>query len=212
MGQIDIVSNPVPGTDDGKILTARAGFYSLESLPLGELYGQSGSVGARAATFDRYSAVFNHGLTQATSGTLRLYAISLPKGFRLFNIAFWSGTAALVAGTNQWFGLFDSALAVLAKTADDTNTAWAATSKKILAIANGPFVTTYSGIHYVGILIAAGTVPNIAGISAAVLTGARAAALVPGGDSTVGLTTPASCTGTQTAITVLTQFSYAELS
>ena len=178
----------------------------------GVLYGQHGSSGCLAATFDRGSTTITLSAGAATSGTLRLYRIYLPAGLSITNISFWSGATALATGTNQWFGLFDSSRAVLAKTADDTSTAWGTKTKKTLAITGGPYVTTTTGWYYVGILIAAATVPTIQAFADAQSDDARDAAPITGGNSTTGLTTPASCTGTQTAITVLAQLAYAELS
>lgn len=180
--------------------------------PQGVYEASGGTTGCLAATYDRGSSLINAAPTIMTSGTLRLHRILLPKGLSITNIAFFAGNVALAAGTSQWFGLFDSSRVVLAKTADDTNVAWGTNAKKSLAITGGPFVTTYAGWHYLGILVAAGTMPQISCITSLPTTGPRNMAPLPAGDSTTGLTNPASCTGTQTAITLLNQLAYAEVS
>lgn len=104
-----------------------------------------------------------------TSGTLYLVPIWLPKGLVVSNISFCSGGTAGATLTNQWFTLHNSSRVALARTADNTTTAWAANTVKTLAIAQttagsaSTYTTTYSGLHYLGFMVAATTVPNIAG-------------------------------------------------
>ena len=71
---------------------------------------------------------------------------------------------------------------------NDTSTAWAANSRKTLSLTS-TFTTTYSGIHYLGIMVAATTVPTIKGNTAKVGGQLSAAAPTMGGTSTTGLTT-----------------------
>lgn len=105
-----------------------------------------------------------------TSGTLCLMPIYLPAGQLVSSISFVSATQALVGGTVQRFALFDgptaheggAARAMLRKTADDAATAWAANSVKTLALTAG-YTTVAEGLFYVGILVAAGTVPTLTG-------------------------------------------------
>lgn len=129
--------------------------------------------------------------TAMTSGTLRLQAIAIAKGVSITNISFMSGTTALAGGSNQWFALFDNTRTKLGVTSDDTSTAWAASTVKTLAITGGPFVATYTGLYFLGIVVVATTMPtlftytgNLAGIG---LTPVLA------GTSSTGLTNPASC-------------------
>lgn len=132
-----------------------------------------------------------------STGRLTIVRICFPKGLPITNISFWSATTALSVGVNQWFSVFDLSLNKLAVTADDTNTAWAANTKKTLTVASGPFVTTYAGLHYLGVMVKATTVPTLIAQVAAVV-GVRAGSgttfLCAAADSS--LTNPASCPST----------------
>lgn len=97
--------------------------------------------------------------TALTSGTVYLTAIWLPKGLTVTSISFLNGATAIVAGTHQQFGLYDSSRARLAVTNDDTSTAWAANSVKTLNL-SAPFVTTYAGLYYIGYIVTAATPPT----------------------------------------------------
>lgn len=146
-------------------------------------------------TFENYPRHFS--ITNQTvtlvNGALRLVAIWLPQGLTVTNISFVTGATALVAGTNPhlWFALYDSSRALLRQTADDTSPAWAASTLKTVNLTS-PFVTTYSGLHYLAVMIAqtGGTMPNLKAVNTgdSVLTGL--APLISGPSST-GLTTTA---------------------
>lgn len=126
--------------------------------------------------------------TPLTSGTLRLIPICLPKGITVTSISFLSGTTALNGGQNQWFTLHDSSRVLLGVTADDTSTAWAANTVKSLTVGT-PFVTTYDGLHFIGIMVKASTaVPSLIGMTASSI--ANALTPVIGGNSNTGQTTP----------------------
>jgi hypothetical protein len=123
-----------------------------------------------------------------SSGRLSLAAIYLPAGTVISSISFWSATTAAGTPTNQLFGLYDSNLNLLRSSTNDTSTAWAANSRKTLSLTSA-FTTTYSGIHYLGIMVAATTVPTIKGNTAKVGGQLNAAAPSMGGTSNTGLTT-----------------------
>ncbi|MBP5918677.1 right-handed parallel beta-helix repeat-containing protein [Streptomyces sp. LBUM 1486] len=118
-----------------------------------------------------------------TSGTLYLVPIWLPKGQVISNLGFVSGGTAASAPTNYWFTLHNSAKVALARTADQLTAAWAANTAKTLAIAQttagaaSTYTTTYTGLHYLGVMIKATTVPNlvsegsVADVLASVATG-----------------------------------------
>lgn len=169
-----------------------------------------GATGSLASTCDRATAVETNLSSVVSSGRLALTRILLPKGLLVTSITWWSMTTALSAGTNQWFGLFDSSRNILRLTGDDTSTAWAANSAKTLNLSS-TFTTTYAGWHYVGIMVK-GTVPSLAGASATGTGNIRAAAPIPTGSSTGSLTDPASCPNPAGAITVLANIPYAEVS
>jgi hypothetical protein len=147
-------------------------------------------------------------LTVLASGTLALQAIWLPAGTPISTITFVSGATAAGTPLNQWFALYDSSLAKLAVTADETTTAWAASTAKTLTVSSGPFTTTYTGLHYLGIMVKATTVPSVA--AAATLASLNGLSPKLAGSSSTGLTTPASAPSTAAAITAFaaTLYSY----
>lgn len=105
----------------------------------------------------------------APSGTLVLVPIELPAGWVVSNISFTSGATGATSPTNYWFMLLDKNRVALARTADQTTTAWAANTRKTLAIAQttagsaSSYTTTYEGLHYLGVMIAASAAPNLIG-------------------------------------------------
>ena len=123
-----------------------------------------------------------------STGRMNLVAIDMEAGTLCTSITFYSLTTALSGGTAQWFALYDSARALLRQTVDDTNVAWGATAAKTLALTS-TFRTTYTGLHYLGIMVAASTVPSLSCIA----TGAIIPSIAPimGGTSDTGLTTTA---------------------
>lgn len=132
------------------------------------------------------------------SGALYLVPIWLPKGMVVSTIAFTSGGTAGVSLTNHWFTLHDANRVALARTADQGTAAWAANTTKTLAIAQTTagsatsYTTTYSGLHYLGFMVAASTVPNIIGEGSLPATLANTA---PGfGPTSSGQTTPPTVT------------------
>lgn len=166
--------------------------------------------GAIAQTHTRIVTVSD--LAALSTGRLSLVAIYLPAGVTVNSISFLSRTTPAGTPTNQWFALLNNAASpvLLRQTADDTTTAWAANTVKTLALSSS-FVTTYSGLHYVGIMVAAATVPTLTGVS---LVSGVFGALTPlvYGTSTTGLTTPASFTSPASAPTASTIVPYAYVS
>jgi hypothetical protein len=156
--------------------------------------------GALYETFDR-DLCDEVNTAVLSSGRLSLQAIWLPAATTINSISFWSATTAGATLTNQLFGLYDINLNLLRASNNDTSTAWGANSKKTLALTSA-FTTTYSGLHYLGIMVAATTVPTLKGNTAK--TGGQLGAAAPtmGGTSSTGLTTslpsPAAAPGTVT--------------
>src|SRR5438105_1069982 len=103
-----------------------------------------------------------------TTGTLYLTEIALPVGTVISNITFFNNGASNTP-THWWFGLFDNNRNALAFTADQTSAAWGATTEQTLPIATvatgvaASFATTYTGIHYLGIMQTATTPATIYG-------------------------------------------------
>lgn len=129
-------------------------------------------------------------LAALTSGTLSLHAIYLRAGQRISSISFMSATTAAATPTNQWFALYDQNRALLRQTVNDGAAAWAANSIKTLPLTS-PYTVTYTGLHYVGIMVTATTVPTLKGLAAK--TASQLAGLAPilHGNSSTGLTTAA---------------------
>jgi hypothetical protein len=169
--------------------------------------------GAIAETTPRYNGRYENG-TLLTSGQIFLTAIYLPGNTTVTSITFLSATTALSAGSNQWFGLFDSSRNKLRVTGDDTSTAWSANSAKTLNLSS-TFTTTYSGLHYVGICVVA-TVPSLVaqgastGAIATLMTNTIAPVLCGLGDGS--LTNPASCPNQITALSAAGLHPYAYVS
>ena len=164
------------------------------TTPSGIIYGQNGLTGCLAATYDRAFVVPSVTTAAPASGTLRVVAINLPAGLPVTNITFVTGTTAPGTPTHQWFVLTDSTRNVLAKTSDDLTTAWSASFPKTLVVTGGPFITTYTGLYYLGYLVTATTMPTIEGASGTLATGARNNQPYVAANSSTGVTTPASLT------------------
>lgn len=165
---------------------------------------------AIAETFPRTHSGFGN-QSALTSGTLRLGGgLVIPSGRTVSTITFCSATQALVTGSNQWFCLVDTALNVLGKTADDTSTAWAANTPKTLTL-SAPYTPTADTPVYVGLLVVASTVPTLVGVN---IQAANLSAVSPGlaGNSTTGLTTPASLGAAAAALTASAVLPYAYVS
>lgn len=123
-----------------------------------------GIAGAVSETIPRM-LVSEANLSALTSGTLHLTAIYLQAGQVCTSISYFSATTAAGTPTNKIFGLFDNTRALLANTNNDTTAAWAANTIKTLDL-TAPFTATYTGLHYVGIMVTATTVPTLKGLVA----------------------------------------------
>jgi hypothetical protein len=105
-----------------------------------------------------------------TSGTLALGRVFLPKGATVTGLGFSTSTTAAITPTHSWMGLYDSSRAQLATTGDLTTAAipnFSTITRTIAQTAAGAatqFVTTYSGWYFVGLLVTAGTMPNLYGL------------------------------------------------
>lgn len=149
--------------------------------------------GAVAETYPRMNGTTTNIASTLTSGRMHCYAVHLPKDTVCTNITFVSGTTAANTPTAQWFALYDSSRVLLRQTANDGSTAWADFVAKTLALSSS-FTTTYSGLHYLGIMVAAATPPTLLGY-VATSTVLGIAPIVSGYDNTnTGLTTTAPAT------------------
>lgn len=179
------------------------------AFPQGAEEAGRGLSGALASTYDRGQGPLNGNRAELSTGRISVYRVFLPKGITINTITFFSATTALSVGANQWFGLFNNTFGKLAVTADDTSTAWAANTAKTLTISGG-FVTTYSGLHFLGCMVKATTVPTLQGIptSGDPLVGT----VKVGGVADSSLTNPASCPSTLTFSSSSSNLVYAEAS
>lgn len=114
--------------------------------------------------------------TIGTTGQVRCQAIWLTAGMTVSNISFCSATTAANTPTHYVFALYDISRTLLASTADQTSTAWAANTLKTLAVGT-PYVVTTTGLYYLMVSVVATTVPTLKGGTAK--TGAQLAGAVP---------------------------------
>ncbi|MFG3140751.1 right-handed parallel beta-helix repeat-containing protein [Streptomyces sp. NPDC048211] len=133
-----------------------------------------------------------------TSGVLYLVPIWLPAGLAISALAFVSGSNAATGLTACWFTLHDSSRVALARTADQGSAAWAANTAKSLAIAQSTagsassFTTTYTGLHYLGVMVTGTTPPNLIGEGAVSAVSGTSPGLGP---TNSGQTGPPTVTG-----------------
>ena len=186
-GTETILYKGVVGVGDVISWTAEGGWKNTSNNITPLLNNKKVLTGALYETFDR-DLCDEVNTAALSSGRLSLQAIYLPAGTTISSISFWSATTAAGTPTNQLFGLFDSSYNLLRSSTNDTSTAWAANSRKTLSLTS-TFTTTYSGIHYLGIMVAATTVPTLKGNTAKTGGQLNAGAPTMGGTSTTGLTT-----------------------
>lgn len=109
-----------------------------------------------------------------STGVMTAVPIRLEAGDVVTNLTFISGATAAGTPTAWWFALYSNAAtpALLAQTADQTTTAWAADTVKTLALATAQTITV-SGTYWAAVMVTATTVPTLVGSVGAkpVLTG-----------------------------------------
>jgi len=193
-GTETILYKGVVGVNDVISWSGEGGWQNTSNNILPLLNNRKCVTGALYETFDRDLCDEVISVVLAT-GRLSLQAIYLPAGTTINSISIWSASTAAGTPTNQLFGLYDINLNLLRSSVNDTTTAWAANSRKTLALTSA-FTTTYSGLHYIAIMVAATTVPTLKGNTAK--TGGQLNAALPtmGGSSTSGLTTALPATAT----------------
>lgn len=133
-----------------------------------------------------------------TSGRLHLYGMWYEAGDVVTSVSFWSGTTALVTGSNQWAALFDGSRVKLAVSADDTSGAWSASTEKTFTL-TAPYTIPTSGVYYHGLCVVASTMPSMTGFATLATLNAKAPAM--SGYADASLTNPASCPATAAALT-----------
>lgn len=134
-----------------------------------------GITGSLAETIPRnYCPEVN--TTVATTGQIFCQAISLYAGITVSNISFHSATTAAGTPTHYVFGLYNLSRNLLATTADQTSTAWAANTLKTLAVTT-PYLVPTTGLYYLMFSMVATTVATLKGGTAR--TGGQLARQVP---------------------------------
>lgn len=123
-----------------------------------------------------YDSASDTGQVALATGVMTSVPIHLRAGDVITNVSVRSGATAAGTPTNYWLALYSNAAvpALLAQTADQTSTAWAANTTKTLALAS-PVTITETGVYWVGIMVAAATPPTLLGTVAApaIVTGER---------------------------------------
>jgi hypothetical protein len=145
--------------------------------------------GCLAESIDRQGCTESNNAVPTASGTLFLQAIWLTAGQTVSNISWFSASTAASSPTHWMFGLYSAARALLATSADQTTTAWAANTMKTLAMTT-PYLIPTTGLYYIGMFMAATTIITSKGNTAK--TGGQLAATAPilhGATSDTGLTT-----------------------
>lgn len=145
---------------------------------------------ALTETYSRLGAPLQNQAILA-SGTLQLVALPVTAGMVISAITFVSATTALAGGSNQWFALYDNSLNLLATTADDTSTAWAANAEKTLTL-TAPFTVPSDALYYLGIVVVATTPPSLIGVGSSSVPLGMGPALAGRDNTHTGLTNPAS--------------------
>jgi hypothetical protein len=128
-----------------------------------------------------------------TSGDLYIWAVHLGADESIGHVGFVTTTTAGATLNHWWTLVADDTLTVQACSADQTSGAIAASTWFSLAMSTA-YVTTYSGLYYLGVMISdnSGTQPTLCGSSAgplvAMLTGAGHPVAMLGGQSNTGAT------------------------
>lgn len=126
--------------------------------------GQQFKADVLAATIMRSQAVSD--LAVLTTQTQHLTPIWLPQGTVCTGARFFSSSTGANTPTNWWFALYTNVAApvLLAATADQTTTAWAADTDKAVAFA-APYTITTEGIYLLSIMMKATAVVTLAGVA-----------------------------------------------
>jgi len=180
-------------------LTAWGGEYTYVNDIPRQTLGITGTLGETVPRENCEEANLSLGGT----GVLNLQAIWLRKGTVVTNISLCSATTAASVPTNWFFALYSQRFALLAQSANQTTTAWAANTLKTVAM-TAAYTVSYSGFYYIGYMMTATTVPTIKGRAGVTANQVRASPFPLNGTSTSGLTTalpdPCASPGGTTAI------------
>ena len=153
------------------------------------IYPNYGPTGVLVENMRRLLVAEINVVAPTATGTLFMVAIYLPAGTLVSNMLWHSATTAAGTPTNYAFGLYRlSDRALLANTANQTTTAWAAQTMKTIPVTT-PYLVPTSGLYYFGMYMTATTIITSKGATSK--TGGQLHAQPPilSGISTTGLTT-----------------------
>lgn len=153
------------------------------------------STGVLRANMSRLQVVSN--AAALTTQVMTSVALPLEAGDVVTNLTFISATTAAGTPTNWWFALYDysDTPALIAQTADQTSTAWAANTAKTVALASA-YLVPRSGIYYAAVMVKATTPPTLAGVT---LHNAADAGAIVSGQKVLAQTSGSSLTDTAPA-------------
>ncbi|NNJ04152.1 hypothetical protein HHX38_08390 [Streptomyces sp. PKU-MA01144] len=168
-------------------------------------YRQASAGGSTAtrSNMRRLDAVADTGAL--TTQVMTSVALYLRKGDVVTSLTFRSGATPAGTPTNWWFALYSSAStpALLAQTADQTSTAWAANTNKTLALSS-PVTIKEDGVYWAAVMVKATTPPSLVGVSttasAGIVSGEKPLAQTSG--SSLTTTAPATIASPTTVATV----------
>lgn len=162
---------------------------------------------AIAETIERANASLVNLAAALTTQVLTVVRVTLKKGDVISSATFYSGGTAMATGTNQWAVLLNSSRTVLAVSADDTSTAWAANTAKTFTF-GAAYTVPADGDYYVGVMVKATTVPSLIGVSDG-YADINALSPVLCATSSTGQTTPPALAATMGAFTAVARKVYA---
>lgn len=157
----------------------------------------TGPAGCIAETSPRLYTSFST-TTTVTLGQLYATMIVLPGGLLVSSIN-WLANGTLTSPTNQWSVLLNNAFQPVGFTNDLTNAAWTSNTVQSFPIAS-PVRTPYTGLYYLGLLVAASSGSKTLTAIGSSFTSDKALAPAMAWTDTThgGLTTTASAPGTFT--------------
>jgi hypothetical protein len=139
-----------------------------------------------------YDSASDTGNVALTTQVMTSTPIMLAAGDVITNLTFVSGATGAGTPTNWWFALYDTSAtpALIAQTADQTSTAWAASTAKTLPLSSA-YTVPKTGVYWAAVMSKATTVPTLLGAVAAppIVSGERKMAQTSG--SSLAATAPA---------------------
>lgn len=117
---------------------------------------------SKGETFPRLTAALT-AVTLTTANAVYT-AIELTRGTVVTNIVVTTNTTAAGTPTHGFVGLYNSALAQVAVSADQLTGAWGASAEKSVALVT-PYTVPADGVYYVAVAVVATTTPTLNGIA-----------------------------------------------